>query len=154
MSSKISRFCRSTQYIVIILKKKLNLLQVTTIQLLFQDNLLFFDKNNYLIEFIHTQERYTTWPRDTSPFSVDFFYLMFIDLTHATYYTQHSCSWNFKEKIMIGTIILVLLVLFLIGALPTWGHSRSWGYGPTGLIGTILVIYLILVLIGRVPLGF
>ncbi|MBX9702795.1 MAG: DUF3309 domain-containing protein [Silvanigrellaceae bacterium] len=54
---------------------------------------------------------------------------------------------------MLGTIILVLLVLVLLGALPRWGHSRSWGYGPSGLIGTILVIYLILVLIGRVPLG-
>jgi hypothetical protein len=54
---------------------------------------------------------------------------------------------------MLGTIILVLLVLFLIGGLPTWGYSRGWGYGPTGLIGLILVIYLILVLIGRIPLG-
>ena len=58
-----------------------------------------------------------------------------------------------RRKIMLGTIILVLLILFLLGALPTWGHSREWGYGPSGIIGTILVIYLILVLIGRVPLG-
>lgn len=55
---------------------------------------------------------------------------------------------------MLGTIILVLLILMLLGGLPTWGHSRNWGYGPTGLIGTILVIYLILVLIGRIPLGY
>ena len=55
---------------------------------------------------------------------------------------------------MLGTILLVVLVLILLGALPTWGHSREWGYGPSGIIGTILVIYLILVLIGRVPLGF
>ncbi len=54
---------------------------------------------------------------------------------------------------MLGTILLVLLILFLLGGLPTWGYSRSWGYGPSGLIGTILVIYLILVLIGRIPLG-
>ena len=54
---------------------------------------------------------------------------------------------------MLGTILLVLLILFLIGGLPTWGHSRDWGYGPSGLIGLILVIYLILVLIGRVHLG-
>jgi hypothetical protein len=54
---------------------------------------------------------------------------------------------------MLGTIILILLVLFLIGGLPTWGYSRDWGYRPTGLIGLILVIFLILVLIGRVPLG-
>jgi hypothetical protein len=54
---------------------------------------------------------------------------------------------------MLGTILLVLLILMLIGGLPTWGYSRDWGYRPTGLIGLILVIYLILVLIGRVPLG-
>lgn len=54
---------------------------------------------------------------------------------------------------MLGTIILVLLILFLIGGLPTWGYSRDWGYRPTGIIGLILVIFLILVLIGRVPLG-
>jgi hypothetical protein len=54
---------------------------------------------------------------------------------------------------MLGTIILVLLILFLLGALPTWGHSRAWGYGPSGLIGTILIVYLILVLIGRIPIG-
>ena len=55
---------------------------------------------------------------------------------------------------MLGTILLVLLVLFLIGSLPTWGHSREWGYGPSGLIGTILIVYLVLVLIGRVALGY
>jgi len=55
---------------------------------------------------------------------------------------------------MLGTIILILLILFIIGGLPTWGYSREWGYRPSGIIGLILVIYLILVLIGRVPLGF
>ena len=54
---------------------------------------------------------------------------------------------------MLGTIILVLLILMLIGGLPTWGHSRAWGYGPSGLIATILIVYLVLVLIGRIPLG-
>ena len=52
---------------------------------------------------------------------------------------------------MISTILLVVLILILIGALPTWGHSREWGYGPSGLIGTILIIFLILYLLGRVP---
>jgi hypothetical protein len=51
---------------------------------------------------------------------------------------------------MLGTIILVVLVLMLLGALPTWGHSRSWGYAPTGGIGVILIIVLILVLLGRI----
>ena len=54
----------------------------------------------------------------------------------------------------MGTILLILLILLLVGGLPTWGYSRSWGYGPTGLIGTILIIYLILVLLGRVSIGF
>jgi len=54
---------------------------------------------------------------------------------------------------MIGTILLVLLVLLLIGALPTWRHSREWGYRPVGIIGTILIVLLILVLLGQVPLG-
>ncbi|WP_220471029.1 DUF3309 family protein [Legionella sp. PC997] len=51
----------------------------------------------------------------------------------------------------MGTILLIVLILILIGALPRWGHSRGWGYGPSGIIGLILVIYLILLLIGRVP---
>lgn len=48
---------------------------------------------------------------------------------------------------MLGTILIILLILFLIGALPTWGHSRNWGYGPPGLLGTVLVIVVILVLL-------
>jgi len=50
---------------------------------------------------------------------------------------------------MLGTILLILLILLLVGALPTWGHSRSWGYGPSGLLGVVVVILLILVLTGR-----
>jgi hypothetical protein len=50
----------------------------------------------------------------------------------------------------IGGILLIVLILVLIGALPTWGHSMNWGYGPSGLIGTILIVILILVLIGRI----
>ena len=51
---------------------------------------------------------------------------------------------------MLGTILIVLLILFLIGALPTWGHSRNWGYGPSGGLGLVLVILIILVLLGRI----
>ena len=50
---------------------------------------------------------------------------------------------------MLGTIVIVILILFLVGALPTWPHSRSWGYAPTGVLGTILIIVLILYLLGR-----
>lgn len=49
----------------------------------------------------------------------------------------------------LGTIILILLVLMLIGAIPTWPHSEQWGYGPSGGIGLILVIVLILILLGK-----
>lgn len=49
----------------------------------------------------------------------------------------------------IGTILLIVLILFLVGALPTWPHSKSWGYYPTGVIGTVVIILLILVLMGR-----
>jgi hypothetical protein len=50
---------------------------------------------------------------------------------------------------MLGTILLVVLVLLLLGALPAWPHSRSWGYAPSGTLGTVLLVVLILVLIGR-----
>jgi hypothetical protein len=49
----------------------------------------------------------------------------------------------------IGTILLIILILFLIGALPTWPHSRGWGYYPSGLVGIVVVILLILLLTGR-----
>ncbi|PYO11310.1 MAG: DUF3309 domain-containing protein [Gemmatimonadetes bacterium] len=51
---------------------------------------------------------------------------------------------------MLGTILIVLLVLLLIGALPSWGHSRSWGYYPSGGLGLIVIIVLILLLLGRI----
>jgi hypothetical protein len=50
----------------------------------------------------------------------------------------------------VSTIILILLVLLLLGALPNWGYSRGWGYGPSGLLGLVLVVILILVLLGRI----
>jgi hypothetical protein len=51
---------------------------------------------------------------------------------------------------MLGTILLVILVLLLIGALPTWPYSRGWGYYPTGGLGLVLIIILILLLMGRI----
>lgn len=50
----------------------------------------------------------------------------------------------------LGTILLIVIVLLLIGALPSWPHSRNWGYGPTGGLGLVLVIILILVLLGKI----
>ena len=49
----------------------------------------------------------------------------------------------------LGTILLILLVLALVGVLPTWPHSRSWGYAPSGLFGVVVLILVILLLTGR-----
>lgn len=50
----------------------------------------------------------------------------------------------------LGTILIIVLVLILVGVIPTWPHSRSWGYAPAGVIGVILVILLILLLLGQI----
>jgi hypothetical protein len=49
----------------------------------------------------------------------------------------------------MSTILVIILILLLVGALPSWPYSSGWGYGPSGLLGTVLVIVLILVLLGR-----
>ena len=49
----------------------------------------------------------------------------------------------------IGTILLIVLVLVLIGVLPTWPHARSWGYGPSGIVGVVLIVLIVLFLMGR-----
>jgi hypothetical protein len=49
----------------------------------------------------------------------------------------------------MSTLLVIILVLLLIGALPTWPHSRGWGYGPTGLVGILLIVLLVLLLTGR-----
>jgi hypothetical protein len=49
----------------------------------------------------------------------------------------------------LGTILLIVLILMLIGAIPSWPHSRSWGYGPSGGLGLVVIIILVLVLMGR-----
>jgi hypothetical protein len=51
---------------------------------------------------------------------------------------------------MLGTILLVLLILMLFGALPTWPHSKNWGYYPSGGLGLLLVILIVLLLLGRI----
>lgn len=51
---------------------------------------------------------------------------------------------------MLGTVLVVLLILLLLGALPTWPHSKNWGYGPTGGLSLVLVILVVLVLLGKV----
>jgi hypothetical protein len=49
----------------------------------------------------------------------------------------------------LGTILLIILVLLLVGALPNWGYSRAWGPAPAGILGVVLIVVLILVLMGR-----
>jgi Protein of unknown function (DUF3309) len=51
---------------------------------------------------------------------------------------------------MLSTILIIILILLLIGALPTWPYSSGWGYGPGGLLGVILVVIIILALLGRI----
>jgi Protein of unknown function (DUF3309) len=55
-----------------------------------------------------------------------------------------------ENEMTLGTILLIVLVLALLGAIPAWPHSRGWGYGPSGGVGVILVIVLILFLLGRI----
>ena len=54
----------------------------------------------------------------------------------------------------MGTILFIVLILLLLGAVPTWPYSRSWGYGPSGLVGTLLLILVLLMLFDMVPWGF
>ncbi|HTL66004.1 MAG TPA: DUF3309 family protein [Pseudolabrys sp.] len=51
---------------------------------------------------------------------------------------------------MLGTILVILLILILIGAIPRWPYSTGWGYGPSGIVGVVLIVVLILALTGRV----
>lgn len=65
---------------------------------------------------------------------------------------RRACSFlivgrNFK---MLGTILIVVLLLLLLGAWPSWPHSQSWGYYPSGTLGLVLVIVLVLALVGRI----
>ena len=51
---------------------------------------------------------------------------------------------------MLGTILLIILILILLGALPTWPYSSGWGYGPSGIVGTVLLIVIILLVLGKI----
>lgn len=49
----------------------------------------------------------------------------------------------------LGTILLIVLILMLIGAVPSWPHSRGWGYGPSGILGLVVIVIVVLLLMGR-----
>jgi hypothetical protein len=55
-----------------------------------------------------------------------------------------------KDFDMLGTILIIILILLLIGAIPSWPYSRGWGYGPSGLLGIILIIIIVLLVLGRI----
>lgn len=57
---------------------------------------------------------------------------------------------SFRGRTMLQTILIVVLILMLVGALPNWGHSANWGYGPSGGLGLVVVILIILMLTGRI----
>ncbi|MFO7550010.1 MAG: DUF3309 family protein [Haliea sp.] len=50
----------------------------------------------------------------------------------------------------VGTILLIILILLLIGVVPSWPHSRQWGYGPSGVIGVIVLVLVVLLLLGKI----
>ena len=54
----------------------------------------------------------------------------------------------------MGLILLIILIVLLMGGLPTWGYSRNWGYAPSGILGLLLVVVLVLLLMGYIPRGF
>jgi hypothetical protein len=51
---------------------------------------------------------------------------------------------------MLGTILVIVLIIVLIGAIPSWPHSANWGYGPSGVLGVVLIVIIILLLMGRI----
>jgi Na+/melibiose symporter-like transporter len=61
---------------------------------------------------------------------------------------KSSTSW--EKQMSLGAILLIVLVLMLIGAIPSWSHSRSWGYGPSGGLGVVLIIVVVLLVMGRI----
>lgn len=66
-------------------------------------------------------------------------------------FARYSVAEHFKENfVSLGTILLIVLILMLVGAFPAWPHSHSWGYGPSGGLGLVLIIVVILLLLGRI----
>jgi hypothetical protein len=72
-------------------------------------------------------------------------------LLHGHGLPGRQCRYSVKEPAMsLGTILLVIVILALMGVLPTWPHSQSWGYGPSGGLGLVLIILVVLLLLGRI----
>ncbi len=71
-------------------------------------------------------------------------------LLRRTLQLRHPAAEKLWGATMLGTILVILLILALIGAFPRWGYSSGWGYGPSGIVGVLLIVVLILALTGRV----
>jgi hypothetical protein len=71
-----------------------------------------------------------------------------MNTTGETY--SRECFVNLIGELIMGTILLIVLILLLVGALPTWPYSSGWGYYPTGGLGLLFIILLVLVLMGRI----
>jgi len=63
---------------------------------------------------------------------------------------RRSVDKERNNLMSLGTILLIVLILMLIGVLPTWPHARTWGYGPSGILGVVLVIVIVLLVMGRI----
>jgi hypothetical protein len=59
-----------------------------------------------------------------------------------------------RRRLSMGTILLIVLILLLLGGLPAWPHSRNWGYAPSGVLGLLLIVLVVLLLVGLIPWGF
>jgi len=68
--------------------------------------------------------------------------------------TREATLAHQVEKISMGLILLIIVIMLLLGGLPRWNHSRNWGYGPSGLLSLVLVVVLVLIIMGQIPRGF
>jgi len=78
--------------------------------------------------------------------------LRMASVRQSTDHPAHTSSTIIKrqgQNQMLGTILLVVLILLLFGAFPSWPHSRSWGYGPSGILGVVVIVVIVLLLMGQ-----
>jgi hypothetical protein len=67
---------------------------------------------------------------------------------------NHHPVSSYRKGLPMGLLLLIVLIVLLMGGLPTWGYSRSWGYGPSGGLGLVLLVVVVLLLMGYIPRGF
>jgi hypothetical protein len=68
--------------------------------------------------------------------------------------TSEATLAHYLEKISMGLLLLLIVIVLLVGGLPRWNHSRNWGYGPSGLLSLVVVVLLVLIVMGHIPGGF